>query len=187
MLDIGSAHLPAGSITAVTGPNGVGKSTLARILTGLQRHEGTVMLDGRRLTRRDRLRESAIVMQDVQRQLFTDSVTAELALGATPETVPHITALLSAMGLDGLGERHPLALSGGQQQRLVISAARLSGRRIVVFDEPSSGVDGRHLHSITSIMRELAADGVVVMLISHDEHLLALATDQRLCLRSLGD
>ncbi|NEW37036.1 ATP-binding cassette domain-containing protein, partial [Nocardia cyriacigeorgica] len=79
VLEIGSAHLPAGAVTAITGPNGAGKSTLARVLTGLQRHKGTVCLDGRRWERRDRLRESAIVMQDVQRQLFTDSVAAEIA------------------------------------------------------------------------------------------------------------
>ncbi|WP_280235098.1 ABC transporter ATP-binding protein [Nocardia cyriacigeorgica] len=186
VLDIGSAHLPAGAITAITGPNGAGKTTLARVLTGLQRHRGTVCLDGRRWQRRDRLRESAIVMQDVQRQLFTDSVTAELALGSAPGTTSQNTDLLAELGLAGLGDRHPLALSGGQQQRLVISAARVSGRRLVVFDEPSSGVDGRHLRSITAVMRELAAAGTVVVVISHDEQLLAHAADRDLRLRPLG-
>ena len=68
-----SFALGAGEALVVTGPNGVGKSTLARILAGLQRHAGQVLLDGRPLSRARRLRASAIVMQDVQRQLFTDS------------------------------------------------------------------------------------------------------------------
>ncbi|WP_431952180.1 ABC transporter ATP-binding protein [Nocardia lijiangensis] len=185
VLDIEEAHLPAGTITAVTGPNGAGKSTMARILAGLQRHAGEVLLDGRPLSRSQRQRESAIVMQDVQRQLFTDSVTAELRLGTRPAHAKHAAAVLADLGLEGLGHRHPLSLAGGEQQRLVVATARLSGRRIVIFDEPSSGVDRRHLQSITRAMRDIAADGAVVVLISHDADLLALAADQELPLRPL--
>jgi energy-coupling factor transport system ATP-binding protein len=189
VLDIAEAHLLAGAITAITGPNGAGKSTLARIVTGLQRHEGEVLLAGRRLSRSRRLRESAIVMQDVQRQLFTDSVDAELRLGAATDarTGERARALLADLGLEPYGARHPLSLSGGQQQRLVVAAARVSGRRVVVFDEPSSGVDHRHLRSITQVMRDLAAGGAVVLLISHDIDLLALAADRELRLRPLDD
>ncbi|MBB6553278.1 ABC transporter ATP-binding protein [Nonomuraea rubra] len=185
VLDIEHAHLRAGTITAITGPNGAGKSTLARIITGLQRHEGEVLLNGRRLSRTQRQRACAYVMQDVQRQLFTDSVEAELRLGASRDNEhdARSRALLRDLDLEAFTDRHPLSLSGGQQQRLVVAAARLSGRRIVVFDEPSSGVDRRHLRSITQVMRDLAAGGAVVILISHDDELLAHAADQELCLR----
>lgn len=189
VLDIKEAYLPAGAITAITGPNGAGKSTLARILTGLQRHEGEVLFDGHRLSRAQRQRASAIVMQDVQRQLFTDSVHAELRLDASRGAASdeRSRTLLRDLDLEPFSSRHPLSLSGGQQQRLVIAAARLSTRRIVVLDEPSSGVDRRHLHSIAQVMRDLAAEGVVVLLISHDEELLALATDQELKLRLIDE
>ncbi|WP_433443794.1 ABC transporter ATP-binding protein [Nonomuraea sp. CA-141351] len=187
VLDIEEAHLPAGAVTAITGPNGAGKTTLARILTGLQRHEGEILLDGRRLTRTQRQRASAIVMQDVQRQLFTDSVEAELQLGAPRDTEHELRshALLRDLDLEPHRTRHPLSLSGGQQQRLVVAAARLSARRIVVFDEPSSGVDRRHLHSITQVMRDLAAEGAIVILITHDDELLAHTADQELRLRPI--
>lgn len=93
---------------------------------------------------------------------------------------PAYRSRVDALDLGHLAERHPLALSGGQQQRLVIAAVRLAGRRIVVFDEPSSGVERRHLRSISDQIRGLAADGAVVLLISHDEDLLALAADREL-------
>ncbi|CAM5602245.1 ABC transporter domain-containing protein OS=Streptomyces glaucescens OX=1907 GN=SGLAU_04430 PE=4 SV=1 [Streptomyces glaucescens] len=185
VLDITEAHLPAGVITAVTGPNGAGKTTLARVLAGLQRHSGEVLLDGRTMSRSRRQRETAIVMQDVQRQLFTDSVTAELRLGAVPEQAGHAATVLADLDLDRFDERHPLSLSGGQQQRLVVATARLSGRRVVIFDEPSSGVDRRHLQSMTRTMRDVAEGGAVVLLISHDADLLALAADRELRLRPI--
>lgn len=92
---------------------------------------------------------------------------------------------MASLDLAPFAERHPLALSGGQQQRLVIAVARMTRRRIVVFDEPSSGVDRRHLSSIADQIRLTAATGAAVALISHDEDLLALAADRQLLLRSL--
>ncbi len=187
VLDLEHVAFAAGEVTAIRGVNGAGKSTLARIITGLQRSAGTVRLDGRVLSRRARQRASAIVMQDVQRQLFTDSVQAEIDLAGTDApTAPGTAAVLEALDLTHLAERHPLALSGGQQQRLVVAAVRVSGRRVVIFDEPSSGVDRRHLQSISDQIRGVAAGGAVVLLISHDDDLLALAADRQLTLKPIG-
>lgn len=177
ILDLERVAFPCGEVTAIRGANGVGKSTLARIITGLQRCRGTVRLDGKTLTPRARQRASAIVMQDVQRQLFTDSVEAEIKLAGT-----NAPAVLDELDLAHLAERHPLSLSGGQQQRLVVAAVRGAHRRIVIFDEPSSGVDRRHLQSISDQIRQVASDGAVVLLISHDDDLLALAADRQLTL-----
>ena len=186
VLSVEEALLPRGAVTAVRGPNGAGKTTLARVVIGLQRHTGTISLDGEVLSRLQRQRLSAIVMQDVQRQLFTDSVRAEMELaargrseqmGREDQTLP---AQLAAFDLSELVEQHPLALSGGQQQRLVVAATQYSGARVVVFDEPSSGVDRRHLRSITAAIRRCATPETVVLLISHDEDLLHLAADRQL-------
>ncbi|GAA3661314.1 ATP-binding cassette domain-containing protein [Microbacterium marinilacus] len=185
VLDLDRVCFRAGEVTALRGVNGAGKSTLARVVTGLQRAGGTVRLDGRPLSRRARQRASAIVMQDVQRQLFTDSVRAEIELAATDAPrPPDVAATLGALDLAPLSERHPLSLSGGQQQRLVVAAVRVAARRIVIFDEPSSGVDRRHLQSISDQIRQVAAAGAVVLLISHDEDLLSLAADRQLTLAS---
>lgn len=183
VLDIDRVAFTAGTVTAIRGVNGAGKSTLARIVTGLQRSAGTVRLDGKTLSARARQRASAIVMQDVQRQLFTDSVQAEIDLASTGTAhASDASEALDALDLGHLAERHPLSLSGGQQQRLVVAAVRVAGRRIVIFDEPSSGVDRRHLQSISDQVRRVAADGAIVLVISHDDDLLALAGDRQLTL-----
>lgn len=182
VLSIDRVAFSAGQVTALRGSNGAGKSTLARIVIGLQRSTGTVRWEGTALSRRARQRASAVVMQDVQRQLFTDSVAAEIALADTDAALSDLSDILADLDLDHLAERHPLSLSGGQQQRLVVAAVRVAGRRVVVFDEPSSGVDRRHLQSIATQIRRVAADGAVVLLISHDEDLLSFAADAELVL-----
>lgn len=182
VIDLERAAFAAGEVTAVRGANGAGKTTLARIITGLQRSVGSVRLDGVTLSPRVRQRSSAVVMQDVQRQLFTETVSAEIALALTDAPETDADGVLASLDLDHLAERHPLSLSGGQQQRLVVAAVRVARRRIVVFDEPSSGVDRRHLQSIADQIRRVAADGAVVLLVSHDEDLLALAADRQLTL-----
>ncbi|WP_369672147.1 ATP-binding cassette domain-containing protein, partial [Enterococcus faecium] len=96
------------------------------------------------------------------------SVAAEIALatGGSAADAEDAADVLADLDLTALSSRHPLSLSGGQQQRLVVATARLSGRPIVVFDEPSSGVDRRHLRSIADQIRRVAADGAVVLLVS---------------------
>ncbi|MGC4152968.1 MAG: ABC transporter ATP-binding protein [Propionicimonas sp.] len=180
IVDLDRIGFAAGEVTAIRGVNGAGKSTLARIITGLQRCDGTVRLDGKTLKPKERQRASSIVMQDVQRQLFTDSVEAEIGLANTGGS--DASAVLDVLDLAHLSERHPLSLSGGQQQRLVVAAVRVTGRRIVIFDEPSSGVDRRHLQSISDQIRQVAADGAIVILISHDDDLLTIAADRQVTL-----
>lgn len=110
----------------------------------------------------------------------------ELAqLDAPGESPADVDALLSELDLAHLTQRHPLSLSGGQQQRLVIAGARIGDRPVMIFDEPSSGVDRRHLASISKQIRQIADSGAVVLLISHDEDLLALAADQQITLAAV--
>lgn len=189
VLSIDDALFPAGRVTAICGPNGAGKTTLARVIAGLQQHSGSIGLGGAELSRRERLRCTAIVMQDVQRQLFADSARGEIRLsasqtgsGAGAMDDAEADQLLDEFDLLPHAEQHPLALSGGQQ-RLVIATTRCSRARIVIYDEPSSGVDRRHLESIARAIGDSARGGAVVLLITHDEELLAAAADARLDLR----
>ena len=106
----------------VVGYNGAGKSTLARCVCGLEKGmRGTIRIDGRETTRRQRLRETYLVMQDVNHQLFAPSVEEEVLLsmrftrhsrrGRDSDTYVH--GILARLNLDGLAKEHPLSLSGG--------------------------------------------------------------------------
>ena len=71
-----------------------------------------------------------------------------------------------------------MSLSGGQKQRLVIAAAQMVDKQVYVFDEPSSGLDHRHVSSTARTIRSLARAGKVVVVITHDEELLAACADR---------
>ena len=169
MLDIADMCFPEGKVTGIIGPNGAGKTTLARVLCGLQRVQaGTVEFSAKP-------GRAFLVMQDVHRQLFTESVAQE----AGPE-------FLAQLGLDQLADRHPLSLSGGQKQRLVCATALSMDVPVLLFDEPTSGVDYHHLKLVAELLRGLAADGKTVIVISHDIEFLNHCVDHIVQLAPLG-
>ncbi|NEG69556.1 ABC transporter ATP-binding protein [Bifidobacterium choloepi] len=185
-LDVDGRGLPGGVI-CVIGENGAGKTTLARTLCGLDRRgHGTVEFRGRQLTRRRRLRETALVMQDVDRQLFTESVLDEVVLSMTDGSSKYLDGaaagdvegralgLLATLDLADCRDRHPLSLSGGQKQRLAIASALAAGRQLVVFDEPTSGLDYDHMKTMAAEIRRLHDDhGVTSVVVTHDPEFIA--------------
>ena len=126
---------------------------------------------GARPTPRACPRRSFLVMQDVNYQLFSDSVREEVLLGAAqPERCDEI---LAALGLTTLADRHPMSLSGGQKQRVVVAAAMLSGKDLIVLDEPTSGLDHAHMQQVGQLLQQLKQAGKIVLVITHDEELAA--------------
>lgn len=181
------ADFPAGQITCIAGANGVGKTTLVRVLCGLAApSSGTISLDGVPASRKTRRLACALVMQDTGRQLFSDTLAGELTIGASHASGQSGEQLLADFDLANLGDRHPLSLSGGQKQRLVIAAARATGRPIVILDEPTSGVDARHLDSITATLRRIADEGAAVVVVTHDGEFAAACADRLITLTATG-
>ena len=133
VLDIPVLSLPRNQITAIIGHNGAGKSTLAQVLCGLR---GTW-----RQKRRAHKYGAYLIMQDVNHQLFTESVLDEILLGMNPQDENAALEILERLNLKEYASCHPMALSGGQKQRVAIGSGVSSGREIVVFDEPTSGLD----------------------------------------------
>ena len=162
----------AGEIVGLMGRNGIGKSTMARTLCGLlEPVSGKICRNGRPVNARERLRSSFLVMQDVNYQLFSDSVREEVLLGAAhPE---RCDAVLRALGLDGLADRHPMSLSGGQKQRVVVAAAMLSDKPLILLDEPTSGLDLGSMQQVGQLLQEWKAQGKTLLVITHDEELAA--------------
>lgn len=169
-----------GSIVAVIGQNGAGKSTFAKCLCGLEKKcRGTVQMDGRAYHARERLRNCYLVMQDVNHQLFTESVLEEVLLSLDEqsetgreqkeENAKHI---LADMDLSRFQDTHPMALSGGQKQRTAIASAIASKRRVIIFDEPTSGLDYLHMNHVAENLRTLSEMGKLVFVITHDLELI---------------
>lgn len=179
-----SFYAEPGKVVAVTGHNGVGKTTLIRCLCGLMKQRnGTIALSGTALNEKKRRRESFLVMQDVNHQLFYDSVWNECQQAAGEKADPkEMERVLDQFELLSHKERHPMALSGGQKQRLAIATAVLSGKRILIFDEPTSGLDYRRMKRVSQAVRELADQGHIVLVVSHDREFMQEACDQVLAL-----
>ncbi len=162
-----------GDIIGIVGKNGIGKSTFCSSLCGLlPTAGGEVMFRGRKLSRMARTKQFGMVMQDVNHQLFSDSVKSE-CLSANPNaTKQEIRELLSSFDLLDCIDRHPLTLSGGQRQRLAICQAIMGKKKLLIFDEPTSGLDFRHMCQVTEWMKRLARQGYILFVITHDYEFL---------------
>jgi energy-coupling factor transporter ATP-binding protein EcfA2 len=170
--------IPVGAIIGVLGNNGAGKTTFAKCLCGLEKKaRGELRLDGKVYTTKERLRLCYIVMQDVNHQLFTESVLDEILLsmdGENEETdKTEAEKILKSLNLWEFKDMHPMSLSGGQKQRVAIGSSIASQKKILVFDEPTSGLDYRHMLEVSGNLRNLSAMGKTLFVITHDPELIA--------------
>lgn len=167
-----------GEIVGLVGANGSGKSTLLRGLAGLERRTGGggFFLDAAEVPRRQRRKVCSMVMQDVNHQLFSDSVWGDCELSC-PDA-GKIGEVLGALDLLALSDRHPMSLSGGQRQRLAMADAILAGRPVVLLDEPTSGLDLRHMIEAGVLIKGIAAQGACVIVTTHDVEFLVRTCDR---------
>ena len=176
VLDIPELKLAAHEITAVTGSNGRGKTTLLNCLCGLEKKcRGTLEYKGRKYGRRDRQKLCYLVMQDTGNQLFTESVLDEILIslpGGTENEKEKAVSLLEQLDLGKYLDRHPQSLSGGQKQRLAIACALASGREILLLDEPTSGLDYRHMKETAALLKQLQEMGTTILVVTHDTELI---------------
>lgn len=171
----------AGEIVAIAGANGAGKTTLARAICGLANDvSGTVRWNGLPLNRRVRRKKAYMVMQDVGHQLFSDSVMEECRLGIKDPDRDVIESALRRVDLLACKDRHPLSLSGGQMQRLAVAVSEVCGKDLLVFDEPTSGLDLRSMEEVGGLVRVLADQGKILLIITHDIEFM-----MRICTRIL--
>lgn len=178
---ISDLTFPDSGIVGVFGPNGAGKTSMLRVLMGIHRRaRGNVRLNGRSRSRRERRRRFAYVMQDVDYQLVAETVVEELIYGypKTPKVREHAGRLLDEMGLSELRDRHPLTLSGGQKQRLGIALACMKDPEVMCLDEPTSGLDQGNMLRVGQLLRRLADQGMLILVVTHDEQFVQTAVDR---------
>ena len=177
--------LPKGKVIGLIGRNGTGKSTFLRCLCGLEKYcKGEVEIDGRKYSGSHLIGLSYMVMQDVNHQLFTDSVEAEVMLSMKEKDEKRCLEILDSLGLSDYRDTHPMALSGGQKQRVAIASAVAAGAKLLLFDEPTSGLDFAHMEKVGELLRELADSGSTIIVSTHDPELIEQCCDYELCIRN---
>ena len=174
-INIPELELPAERIIAVIGHNGAGKSTLARNICGLEKKcRGTLTLNGKQLKAKERLHSCYMIMQDVNHQLFTESVRDEVMLSMTDKALTdeqkaeRADEILAQLDLAEYADTHPMALSGGQKQRTAIASGIASSKPVIIFDEPTSGLDLSHMKQVADEIRRLREMGKTVFILTHD-------------------
>ena len=107
-------------------------------------------------------------MQDVNYELFADSVEAECSFGIRNPDQTLVNATLEELGLTQYRERHPNTLSGGQKQRVAVAVSMICGKDLLVFDEPTSGLDFDSMTQVAGLIRRLSNMGKVIFIVTHD-------------------
>jgi len=177
-----------GEYLSIMGPSGSGKSTLLNILGLLDRPSaGRYLLDGREVSalndeEQARVRRSRIgfVFQFfhlVPRLTAAENVALPLVLGGVPPTQRHerVERALEAVGLSDRAEHRPDQLSGGQRQRVAIARATVTEPALLLADEPTGNLDRHSGHEVVTLLERLNAEGITLLVVTHDPDLGARA------------
>ena len=150
----------------------------SRCFCGLEKRCGEVIWNGKAYRPKDRLNTCYMVMQEVNHQLFTETVLDEVLISMEDESKEQAEKILAELDLTDFKDRHPMSLSGGQKQRVAIASAIASKRSILFFDEPTSGLDYKHMKEVANVLRQVRDTGITVYVITHDlELILDCCTD----------
>ncbi|KJY34600.1 MULTISPECIES: amino acid ABC transporter ATP-binding protein [unclassified Streptomyces] len=173
-------EIKQGEVVVLIGPSGSGKSTLCRTINRLETVDsGTITIDGRPLPAEGRelarLRaEVGMVFQSFN--LFAHKTVLEnVVLGqvkvrgiAKDQAVRTAKELLERVGVGAQASKYPAQLSGGQQQRVAIARALAMNPKVMLFDEPTSALDPEMINEVLEVMRQLAADGMTMVVVTHE-------------------
>jgi cobalt/nickel transport system ATP-binding protein len=169
-----------GEKLVVAGENGAGKSTLFLLLNGiLKPRKGEYFFDGKRIgySKRELLtlhQQVGIVFQEPDSQLFSASVYEEVAFGLLNLELPHdevrrqVNSTLAALDIENLKDRPPHLLSYGQKKRVAIASVLAMNPRIIIFDEPTAGLDPAHAAEIIVLLEKLHKAGKTIIISTHD-------------------
>lgn len=173
-LSVEDMLLPGKQVVAIVGNNGAGKSTFLKCICGIYKtKKDSLTQNGKIWKRKQRSKDCYLVFQDVNHQLFTESVLDELIIGmdgslSEEEKKKRALEILERFGIKNLAENHPMALSGGQKQRVAIASSVAAGRDIILMDEPTSGMDELNMTRLSQELKRLKEAGKTVYVVTHD-------------------
>jgi putative ABC transport system ATP-binding protein len=185
-----SLEVEAGEIVAVTGPSGSGKSTLLACLAGLDEPDGgAVTVDGERLSRRPEEERAAVRARRIGMLYQQGNLVGHLSVAgnlAVARSLGGGTAapgeLLERCGIAGRAHARPAQLSGGELARAGLAVALANDPAILLADEPTGELDGATAERVLTLLRERAAEGMAVVVVTHDDA-VAAAADREIRLR----
>lgn len=176
-----------GEVVVIIGASGSGKSTLIRCVNGLEMfQDGSLIVDGYQMPREvDRLFGSESELAEIRKgvgmvfqqfNLFPHlTVTENITIAqirvlkkSKEEAVDTAMKLLARVGLGEHAHKYPAQLSGGQQQRVAIARSLAMEPDIMLFDEPTSALDPEMIGEVLDVMRELASEGMTMMIVTHE-------------------
>ena len=169
-----------GEVVVILGPSGSGKSTFLRCINRLESITGgDIVVDGRSMKVKDRelnkiRQEIGMVFQhfnlfnnmDVLHNLMLAPV--DLKKATKEEAEAEAMAMLKRVGLEDKAKAFPAQLSGGQKQRVAIARALCMHPEVMLFDEPTSALDPEMVGEVLQVMRDLAAEGMTMVIVSHE-------------------
>lgn len=175
--------LGEGEFVALLGANGSGKTTLAKLLNGLLHpSNGEIRLGERnlgQLRRSELAREVGYVFQNPDHQIFAATVREEVGFGPKnfglqgSELGERVAEALQATGLEGYGERDPFALTKGERQQVAVASVLATRPRILILDEPTTGLDWPQQQAMMALLQRLNERGHTVVIITHSMRLAA--------------
>ena len=187
VLDGAGIEVEAGEIVAVLGRSGSGKSTLLHVLGGLDRPEaGSVVVAGERVTGAGERRLSALRRRHIgfvfQFFHLLPELTGEANVllagrvrGADPDAPARGRGLVDRLGLRPVADSLPHQLSGGEQQRFAIARALVNDPALLLADEPTGNLDVEAGAHVLRLLRELAAEGRAIVLVTHEANAASIA------------
>ena len=172
--------LKAPSLIGLLGPNGAGKSTFSRCFCGLEKRCGEVIWNGRTYRPKDRLNTCYMVMQEVNHQLFTETVLDEVLISMEEENQEQAEEILAKLDLIGFKDRHPMSLSGGQKQRVGIARAIMQKPKLILCDEPIASLDPKSSKVIMDHLKKINQTKKITCLVNLHQVDVAVKYSERI-------
>ena len=170
--------IPKNSITIITGPSGAGKTTLSRIINGIDDfNRGELFIDGIKITKKNKkklFKKTAFVFQNFN--LFPNmNVLNNIIYTPThvykqnkDNVVKQAHAMLNKFGMNGYENAYPHSLSGGQKQRVAIIRALMVSPDVLIMDEPTASLDPELSNDVAKLIKDINKQGLSIVVVSHD-------------------